>query len=310
LSGAAFDPILVFMDAERGDTKPQIGCHLSMAKGFAETVDAAVALGCTALQLFTHSPSMWRMKPMTPQDAGAFRRRRASSSIRYVVVHTMYLLNLASPDEALHERSIAACIEEVARAAALGADAVVTHLGAHTGAGPGPGLLRIVQALDRIVASDAFQRAEPLRLLIENTAGSGTTLGSSFEELGTILRRTKEARRIGVCLDTCHAFAAGYDLRTVSDVEQTLQAAARGFDLGFLELIHFNDSKRSLGSRRDRHEHLGRGKIGAEGLAAVINHRRLRRLPFILETPKTWDDGSDADSVNLQLAFAWWESAA
>jgi len=278
------------------DERP-LGCHLSIGRGLPAAIEEAEDLGCTALQLFTHNPSQWWMKPIVEDRAKAFVERRRASAVRYVVAHTMYLLNLASPDDALYSRSVDALVDEVHRAASLGVDAVVTHLGAHVGSGTDRGIARIVDAIDR-VSAQAGEAGTP-RLLLENTAGAGTTIGGSFEELAAILSRVRSGERIGVCFDTAHAFAAGYDLRTKDAVDATLAAFDSAVGIEQLALIHLNDSKYALGSRRDRHAHIGWGEIGREGLGALVRHRRLRRVPVILETPKEIDGRDDADRMNL-----------
>ena len=239
------------------------------------------------------------MKEIPDEAASRFRERRAASAIRYLVVHTMYLLNLASPDEALYERSVAGLIEEARRAATLGADALVTHLGAHVGGGADAGIDRIVGALCRLVESPAWNEAPGLHLLLENTAGSGTTIGSTFDELAAIVAAVGGGTRLGLCLDSCHAFAAGHDLRTVDAVDGTLERFDRVVGLERLEMIHLNDSRFPIGSRRDRHAHIGRGEIGFEGIGALLRHPGLRGIPFLLETPKEIDGRPDADTVNL-----------
>jgi deoxyribonuclease-4 len=274
-----------------------LGCHLSIAGGLTRAIDAAEDLGNNALQIFTHSPSVWRMKAIEDGDAAAFRERRDVSAVRYLVVHTMYLLNLATPDDALYERSVDGLIEEARRAARIGADGLVTHLGAHVGSGIEPGIERIIGALDRLAAASG--EFGELRLLIENTAGAGTTVGSSFDELGSILSSLRDGHRFGVCLDTCHAFAAGYDLRTTGAVEETVERFDCTVGLDRLEMIHLNDSRFPLDSRRDRHAHIGRGEIGETGLAAVLRYPCLRDVPFLLETPKEIDGRPNADTVNL-----------
>ncbi len=281
------------------DDRFLLGCHLSIAKGFPRAIDEAEELGNNALQVFTHSPAVWRMKEITDEVARRFRDRRDASSVRYLVVHTMYLLNLASPDEALYERSVDGLIEEARRAGLLGADALVTHLGAHVGSGAEAGIDRIVGALDRTIESTVWAESPGVRLLLENTAGSGTTIGASFDELAAILAGVADASRIGVCLDTCHALAAGYDLRTREAVDGTVRRSDRTIGLDRLEMIHLNDSRFPLGSRRDRHAHIGRGEIGSSGIGAVVRHPRLRGLPFVLETPKVIDGRPDADPLNL-----------
>jgi len=270
-----------------------------MGKGFPAAVDEAEDLGNTALQMFTHNPSQWRIKPIAPERAEAFLDRRKDSAIRYAVAHTMYLLNLASPDDALHEKSIDALTEEVRRAGQLRLEGIVTHLGAHVGSGKTRGIGRIVEALDRVRASAAFEEAGGLRVLLENTAGSGTTIGEAFEDLAEILSRLEDPEAFGVCLDTAHAFAAGYDLRSLDAVEATLEAFDRTVGGSRLGLIHLNDSKYALASRRDRHEHIGHGEIGSDGLGALIQHPDVEGVPIILETPKEIDGREDADRMNL-----------
>lgn len=276
-----------------------VGAHLSIAgghaRGFPGAVNEARALGATALQIFTRSPSVWRAWSIDAAEAAAFRTSASASDLRFLAVHAIYLLNLATPDDALHERSVAALIEDMQRAETLGAACVVTHLGAHRGAGVKEGAARVVEAVGRVLA--ATRRVE---LLLETSAGSGTTLGARFEEIATIAEGAADGR-VGVCFDTCHAFAAGHDLRTPRAVESTLRRFDRAVGLERLRLVHLNDSAHGLGSRRDRHEHLGRGAIGA-GLAALIRHPALERVPFILETPKTLDGRRDADAVNLRWA--------
>ena len=280
-----------------------VGFHLSIGRGFAAAVDSADALGITALQIFTHNASAWRMKPIESAAAVAFQRRLERSSLKYVVVHTGYLLNLASPDESLFERSVAALTEEISRAGALGIARVVTHLGAHVGSGREAGMTRIIAGLERVIGSEAFARYPFVHLLLENTAGAGTTMGATFSELGRIISGLSDPARVGVCLDTCHAFAAGYDLRDPTGLEATLAEFERRIGLARLDLIHLNDSAYPLGSRRDRHAHIGRGNIGESGIANIINHPNLRDLPFILETPRLID-GEDADPMNLRVVWA------
>ena len=278
-----------------------LGCHLSIAGGFTQAIDEAEKLGNTALQFFTHAPSAWRMKALADGVADRFRERRERSSIEMVVVHAMYLLNLASPDDALHARSATALIEEVRRADRLGADGLVVHLGAHVGSGLAAGIDRIVAAVNGLLASPVWIQSPGLRLLLENTAGAGTTVGAAFEELALVLAGAGDLSRIGICLDTCHAFAAGYDLRTAAAIERTLQELDQTIGLERVQLIHLNDSQLPLGSRRDRHEHIGRGEIGAAGLGMLVREARLRDLPFVLETPKKIDGRANADRVNLAM---------
>jgi len=276
-----------------------LGCHLSIAKGFVGAVRAAEDLGNSALQVFSHNASAWRMRPLRDEDADAFREACDASQIAYVVIHTTYLLNLASPDEALYEKSIAALEQEFERAGRLGADALVTHLGAHRGAGTQAGIDRIVAALDRVLASRAVEESSGVLLLLEDTAGAGTTMGTDPGELSAIVEALSDARRIGICLDTCHAFAAGLPVHTSDGLEGVVAALDQRLGIDRLALIHLNDSVFPFGSRRDRHAHIGHGHLGEAGIARILNHPALRDLPFILETPKEIDGQPNADAINL-----------
>ncbi len=287
-----------------------LGCHLSIGNGFPAAIDGAEELDINAVQFFTHNASSWRMKALSAARADAFVDRRAASSVGFVVAHTMYLLNLASPDDVLHRRSVEALIEEIRRAGLLQLDAVVTHLVAHVGSGLNRGTDRIVEALDRVRRSGALDASPGLRLLLENTAGSGTTVGSSFDQLARILAGLQDDESFGICFDSAHAFAAGYDLQTPVAVEATLTALERSIGLDQLGLIHLNDSKYALGSRRDRHEHIGFGAIGRQGLGTVARRAAERGVPIILETPKEIDGRGDADRMNLAAVRALLESRA
>ena len=277
-----------------------LGCHLSIGNGFTGALVAAEELGINAVQIFSHNASSWRMKEITNKAAALFQERLANSPVEYIVIHTMYLLNLASPDEFLFQRSIAALEEEIRRAGILNIDKLVTHLGAHKGSGTEAGIARIITALNQVLASESFSRYPSIRLLLEDTAGAGTTMGTGFPEIGAIIDGLSDASRVGICLDTCHVFAAGYELRTLQGLEQTLASFDREIGLRRLELIHLNDSKFPLGSRRDRHAHIGQGKIGERAFRLIVNHDALRGLPFILETPKEIDGKAHADQMNLK----------
>jgi deoxyribonuclease-4 len=275
-----------------------LGCHLSIARGLSTAVDEAEELGNNALQLFTRNPMGWKAKPLSPRAAEIFRRSVESASLDYVVVHGLYLANLASPDGLLRRRSVVALSEELTRAQRLGIPYVVTHPGAHMGAGVERAVEWIAVGIGQ--ALDAIHQAEgAVGLLLENTAGAGTAIGGSFVELAAILGRLPERQELAVCLDTCHAFAAGYDMRTPEAASRLLGAFDRDVGLDRLAMIHLNDSRGDLGSRVDRHEHLGRGRIGEAGLAAVIVDPRLRAIPLVLETPKRIDGRDGADEVNL-----------
>ena len=281
-----------------------LGCHLSIADGLDKAIDKAQALKINALQIFSHSARSWRMSPLHPDAARRFIERRRNSPIKYVVIHTGYLMNLASPKEELYRLSIQALREEVKRAGELCIAHVNTHIGAHVGAGLEYGLKRVAQALNEVLSSPEAQAAPEVKLLLENSSGEGTELGARLDEFALIADNIKDMSRIGVCLDTCHAFSAGYDLTTLEGLEEMLKEVNNYIGLEHLQLIHLNDSKHELGSRKDRHEHIGQGFIGLEGFKLVVNHPKLRDLPFILETPKELHEqeklDSRADLMNLE----------
>lgn len=273
-----------------------LGCHLSISGGLEQTVARAEALQINALQIFSHNARSWKMSALKPDDAKRFIEQRQRAHVEYVVIHTIYLINLASPDPKNFKLSVQALKDEVQRAGELKIPHVNTHIGAHLGQGVEKGLERIVEAIDAVLASPQAKSAPDVKILLENSAGEGTELGATFAELGTVLKNIKDKKRVGVCIDTCHAFAAGYDITTPQGLEKTLKELDREVGLEHIDLIHLNDSKFPLGSRRDRHEHIGQGKIGLEGFRLIVNHKDLRDKPFILETPK---DDEQSDPTNL-----------
>ncbi len=260
----------------------RVGCHVSIGGNIYESVDRAAALGCETMQIFSRNPRGWQVKLLSEADAEEFKRRRKAKGISPLVVHIPYLINLASPEEKLYKRSIAAYIEDVERADTLGAEYFNTHVGNHKGMGEDFGLDRLGEALDTII-----ERSKPkVMILLENTAGSGTELGYTFEHFQGVIKRVKRKDMVGLCLDTCHAYAAGYDVATKKGLEATLGEIDSSIGLKKLKVIHANDSKAPLGSHIDRHEHIGQGRIGTEGFRVLTHHPVLRELPFILETPK------------------------
>lgn len=273
-----------------------LGCHLSIAGGLEQTVARAEALQINALQIFSHNARSWKMDALKPDDAKKFIEQRQRAHVEYAVIHTIYLINLASPDPKNFKLSVQALKDEVQRAGELKIPHVNTHIGAHLGQGVEKGLERIVEAIDTVLASPQAKSAPDVKILLENSAGEGTELGATFAELGFILKNIKDKKRVGVCIDTCHAFAAGYDLTTPQGLEKALKELDREVGLEHVDLIHLNDSKFPLGSRRDRHEHIGQGQIGLEGFRLIVNHPALRDKPFILETPK---DDEQSDPKNL-----------
>lgn len=273
-----------------------LGCHLSISGGLDQTVARAKELKINALQIFSHNARSWKMGPLKPDEAKKFIEQRQRAHVEYVVIHTIYLINLASPDPKNFQLSVQALKDEVQRAGELNIPHVNTHIGAHLGQGVEKGLERIAEAINAVLASPQAKNAPDVKILLENSAGEGTELGASFAELGTVLNNIKDKSRVGVCIDTCHALAAGYELTTPQGVEKTLKELDREIGLEHIDLIHLNDSKFPLGSRRDRHEHIGRGHIGLESFRLIVNHPALRDKPFILETPK---DDEQSDPMNL-----------
>ena len=257
-----------------------MGLHLSIMGSIDRVVDRAVERGCNTLQMFSRNPRGWRSKSLDLEEVESFRLKVRSSEVWPVFVHTPYLLNLASPKADVYRKSVDALKDELRRAAELGVPYVVTHLGSHLGHGKRKGFKRIVDAIN-----GSFSAVDnDVILLLENTAGTRNSMGSSFEDIGYIASRIENRERVGVCFDTCHAFAAGYDLVSRGAVEHVLRRFDEAIGLEELELVHLNDSKGGLGSRIDRHEHIGMGKIGETGFRNILKSR-LGQLPLILETP-------------------------
>jgi deoxyribonuclease-4 len=271
-----------------------LGAHMSIAGGHALAIDRALAFEMTACQIFTKNANQWQAKPIAPEAAESFRARAAESGIASFVAHDSYLINLASPDDALWEKSIAAFGDEIARCALLGIPYLVTHPGAHMGSGVETGVQRVGAALNRLF--DELPDAD-VTVLLETTAGQGSTLGSAFEELAAMLDLVEDKRRVAVCFDTCHAFAAGYDLRDADTYAGTMQAFDDIIGLDRLRVFHLNDSKKGLGAHVDRHAHIGEGELGAEAFRHLLNDPRFLDRPGILETPK--DDDEEGDRRNM-----------
>jgi len=276
---------------------PFFGAHMSIAGGHHNALLAALKHECEALQLFTKNSNQWLGKPLTKDDAVLFRTTLTDTRVRHLIAHDSYLINLASPDKVLYRRSVEAFVDEVRRADALGLDYLVFHPGAATDGDEDAGLRRVAKALNEVHRRCGRCR---VRALIETTAGQGSCLGHRFEHLAAILARVREPDRLGVCLDTCHVFAAGYALAPEPEYRATLRAFDRIIGLKRLRVFHVNDSLKPLGSRVDRHAHIGRGHLGLEPFRLLVNDRRFRRRPMILETPKEDGDVEDMDAVNLR----------
>jgi deoxyribonuclease-4 len=271
-----------------------LGAHMSVAGGHALAIERATACNMTACQIFTKNANQWNAKPIAPEAAESFRATLAASEIGFVVAHDSYLINLASPDDTQRQRSIAAFGDELQRCGQLGVPWLVTHPGAHMGTGVDEGVGRVADALNRL-----FDELPDLgvTVLLETTAGQGTSLGRSFEELAMILALVEDQTRVGVCFDTCHVFAAGYDIRDAEVYATTMQAFDDSIGLERLRVFHLNDSKKGLGARVDRHAHIGEGELGTEAFRLLLNDERFGGHPGILETPKG-DDGEE-DRRNL-----------
>ena len=282
-----------------------VGAHQSIAGGFAKAVERAVETGCECLQIFTRNINQWNVSPIDPAAAAAFRAAVRDAGLACVVAHDSYLINPAAADKPLRDKSIAGLVTELERAELLGIRWVVAHPGA---AGEQPLDRALARAADGIAA--ALDRTHGLAagVLVETTAGQGSCLGATFTEIAAILDRidaqAARRKRVGVCLDTCHVFAAGYPLHPQAALDDTLAEFDRLIGLRRLKLIHANDSKRDLGSRVDRHEEIGKGKIGQAAFAAIMTHPRLAGIPIVLETPKEGPDGKPTpanDRRNLAL---------
>ena len=277
---------------------PLFGAHLSVAGGLCNAVTAATELGCATLQIFTKNANQWAAKPLADSDVTAFRKAVRAAKLRHVTAHDSYLINLAAPDDALFRKSLDAFTEELSRAESLGLAYLVTHPGAHTGSGTEAGIARIVAGLDE---AHARCPGYAVKVLLENTAGQGTCLGARFEELAAILDRVADPDRLGVCFDTCHAFAAGYPLAAEADYAATFNAFDAIIGLKRLKLFHVNDSVKPLGSRVDRHAGLGLGEVGLDAFRRLVTDPRFRNRPMVLETPKEDADGRAMDPVNLAI---------
>lgn len=270
------------------------GAHMSVAGGLDQAFPRALAVGATAVQIFTKNANRWSAPLPTALEIAAFRSAWRQSGIGPVMVHDAYLINLAASDDTNWERSKTAMREELQRCALLGIPYLIAHPGAHVGAGVEAGIARIRAALTEI-----FADSDPaVRLLLENTAGQGTYLGGDFNHLARMMDGFGE--RVGVCFDSCHAHAAGYDLASAEGYEQTMAAFEREIGFRWLFAFHLNDSQKGCGNHVDRHAHIGEGTIGIDGFARLVRDERFLSLPMVLETPKG-DDGEEMDRVNLTL---------
>lgn len=265
--------------------KPLLGAHMPTAGGHHNAITDGAAIGCHSVQIFTASPRQWRAPAISPEQAEKFKQVVRESGFTKTVAHDSYLINLAAePGSDVLAKSRAAFRAEIERAEALGVDFLVSHPGAHVGAGEEVGLARLIESLDLIHQETAGAN---VRVAIETTAGQGTYLGGRFEQIARILQGVKDPARLAVCLDTCHIFAAGYDIRTPEAYAETMRLFDEIIGLAPLQVIHANDSQKALGSHADRHAHIGEGEIGLEAFRLLVNDPRLAGLPVIVETPES-----------------------
>jgi deoxyribonuclease-4 len=269
---------------------------MSIAGGCHNALLSAQARGCDTVQLFTKNSNQWNTRALTDEEVKTFRKTLRQTGLRFPMAHDSYLINLASPDEALYRRSLEAFVVEVQRAEQLGLSYLVTHPGAHVDSGEEAGLARVAAALDEVHGRCPRFRVQ---VLLEITAGQGSTLGYRFEHLQRILELAKKPERLGICFDTCHAFAAGYPLAPRKEYLATMRAFDRLIGLIRLRVFHINDSLKPFGSRVDRHAHIGKGHLGLEPFRLLVNDPRFRARPMILETPKEEGPDHDMDAVNL-----------
>jgi deoxyribonuclease-4 len=274
-----------------------LGAHLSIAKGLHEAVYAAARYGSSTLQIFTKNASTWKEKALSETDIQKFKAACQDTGIHEIAAHTSYLINMAGSDTVKTEKSKSALAAELIRSDKLGIPYVVLHPGSHKGEGEAAAVERIISRLNAVFSET--RDASP-RLLLETTAGQGACIGHRFEHLAAIMRGVTEPDRLGICLDTCHIFAAGYDISTPSGYRETMAEFDAVIGLEHLYVIHLNDAKRGAGSLVDRHAHIGDGHIGLTGFKSIINDTRLEEIPKIIETPKK-KNGEDADSINLAL---------
>ncbi|MCX7625518.1 MAG: deoxyribonuclease IV [Candidatus Sumerlaeaceae bacterium] len=263
-----------------------LGAHVSIAGGVHKAIERGAEHGCTAIQIFVKGNTRWDFPPLDSLEIKMFKEARRNSSVKCVIAHAIYLINLASGDPVVRHKSIADVVDELRRCEALGVDSLVIHPGAHGGLGTEAGIQNVARALDEIFDQVGKCRCH---LLLETTAGQGTALAATFEELRAIIAQTSRRRRLGVCLDTAHVFAAGYDLRTAEGYANLWRDFDAALGRGLLRAIHLNDSKGRCGSRLDRHEHIGKGLIGQQAFRRLVTDARLRGIPMVTETPSSPD---------------------
>jgi deoxyribonuclease IV len=275
--------------------QPLLGAHMSIAGGATMAIERARSIGCTAMQMFVKNNMQWFARPLTREEAKTFLDHRQRSELLSIFAHANYLINLAATNGQFHANSIRSLSEELVRTHQLELPFLVLHPGAHLGAGEEAGLEKIVDSIDRVLSGLPKIKT---RIALETTAGQGSCLGNKFEHLAYIIGRVREPERLCVCLDTAHVFASGYEIVTDASIRKTFREFDRVVGLDRLAAIHLNDSKTACGSRVDRHEHIGKGKIGLPVFRFIMGDRRFRKIPKVLETPKGKDLREDV--INLK----------
>ncbi|MFN2339883.1 MAG: deoxyribonuclease IV [Halanaerobium sp.] len=272
-----------------------LGKHVSIAGGLDQAFKRAADIGCNSMQIFVKNPRGWKMREVEAEEVDKFRTEREKYKINPVVVHAAYLINLASPKDKLWQKSISALKSEYERSNRLGAEYLIFHPGSHTGSGLESGIQRIAEALNQILAD---LESETM-ILLENTAGAGTSIGEELSQLKSIIEQVDQSERLGICIDSCHAFTAKYNLAAESGLENLIDDFDKIIGLQKLKVIHLNDSKYDCCTNKDEHAHLGKGKIGSQAFKRLINHPELKDKVFILETPQ-FDKKTDDDVILLK----------
>ena len=270
-----------------------IGAHISTKGGLHTVFERAAAINATAIAMFAKNSSQWKGKELTDEDVELFQQTR---TVGPILTHASYLINLATTNGEFYKKSLIAMADELDRAERLGAFAVVLHPGAHMGAGTQKGVDQIARSFDQIHAALPTHRVVTL---LETSAGQGSCLGCTFEDLGRIISLVDDKKRLGICIDTCHVFAAGYDIRNAQGYERMIEEVEQHVGIENVGAFHLNDSKKELGSRVDRHEHIGKGLLGTDAFRLVLNDPRFARIPKLLETPKTIETESDRENITL-----------
>jgi len=274
-----------------------LGAHKSIAGGVDRALDRGRETGCDALQMFVKSSNQWRARPLSEEEIEAFHEKKSAYRDDFLMAHSSYLINIASPEKEQAQKSLHALVIEIERCAVLGIPYLVLHPGSHRGTTEEEGIVRIASRLNEVFAKTS---GTDVMILLETTSGTGDNIGYRFEHIASIMDRVEETERTGCCYDTCHSFAAGYDIRTRESYQKTISEFDRIIGFKKLKAFHLNDSKHGLGSRKDRHQHIGEGEIGKDGFSFLVNDQRFMEIPMVLETPKDRDD-LEFDRKNLAL---------